>query len=665
MDTPDNTFEPIGQSQVVKVTNKRKSPRLHNSSAGSSVNETATTKKARKNESTQPRAKVCIDVEKSKESVEKSKEQPLVEDQSATSASTVQVSSQNIDIKCPGGQISINVESSSTLLNVRKQIGGHCLLPKNGDFFFEVDGSLVSKKMESASSMGAIVEEGASISVTSRSALLDDTTEVATQKTFSKSSQSAEGKHDSISSPVEAHVDAPVLDEMSVMNHVGNHSRAKPKKVASKGRRTRTMIIEEEKKQILAHKRKLLLYVRECRRAAEERMQQLTEEECKQLELVSVENVQRASSALEESTSRNPMPSQVTSDDSTITIYKPTKDTRVGLVLAQLGTNYLTVRSVAQDSLFIGSLKAGMVIKSVNGVVPASFAHGFGKLKNSEGHVVIVAGPPLVDSTEHARLVELPVHEPSQSVLKVAAQSDDQKQNDATVTFDGSIQSYLVDHKATKRATNKSPGSTSSIASAHTRSEKKSANEEETEEVAVEKRPQVDQTIVNVVHQSSPNTSSQDSKQFIARVKNTFAHQTFAYSNFLELAMKFKTNDLDTTHFARQVVSLFQGHNDLILGFFSFLPNDEDETESISCGREISVVMHAMGALEFNQIGHILYVLAGRISQILDTQIDQSGLRSILHSLHLQDSRFVALFPTVDSLRYELAAYFCMCKAFS
>ena len=129
--------------------------------------------------------------------------------------------------------------------------------------------------------------------------------------------------------------------------------------------------------------------------------------------------------------------------------------------------------------------------------------------------------------------------------------------------------------------------------------------------------------------------------------------------------MKFKTNDLDTTHFARQVVSLFQGHNDLILGFFSFLPNDEDETESISCGREISVVMHAMGALESNQIGHILYVLAGRISQILDTQIDQSGLRSILHSLHLQDSRFVALFPTVDSLRYELAAYFCVCKAFS
>ena len=178
-----------------------------------------------------------------------------------------------------------------------------------------------------------------------------------------------------------------------------------------------------------------------------------------------------------------------------------------------------------------------------------SFAHGFGKLKNSEGHVVIVAGPPLVDSTEHTRLVELPVHEPSQSVLKVAAQSDDQKQNDATVTFDGSIQSYLVDHKATNRATNratnKSPGSTSSIASAHTRSEKKSANEEETEEVAVEKRPQVDQTIVNVVHQSSPNTSSQDSKQFIARVKNTFAHQPFAYSNFLELAMKFKTNDLD------------------------------------------------------------------------------------------------------------------------
>ena len=237
MDTPDNTIEPIGQSQVVKVTQKRKSPRLHSSSAGSSVNETATTKKARKDESTQPRAKVCIDVEKSKESVEKSKEQPLVEDQSATSASTVQVEKASSSLYCPGGQISINVESSSTLLDVRKQIGGHCLLPKNGDFFFEVDGSLVSKKMESASSMGAIVEEGASISVISRSALLDDTTEVATQKNFSESNQSAEGKHDSISSPVEAHVEKPVLDEKSVMNYAGktasSQTQAKTKKASS------------------------------------------------------------------------------------------------------------------------------------------------------------------------------------------------------------------------------------------------------------------------------------------------------------------------------------------------------------------------------------------------------------------------------------------------
>ena len=421
----------------------------------------------------------------------------------------------------------------------------------------------------------------------------------------------------------------------------------------SSSRRTRTMIIEEEKKQILAHKRKLLLYVRECRQAAEKRMQQLTEEECKQLELVSVEDVQRASSALEESTSQNPMPSQVTSDDSTITIYKPTKDTRVGLVLAQHGANYLTVRSVAQDSLFIGSLKAGMVIKSVNGVVPVSFTHGFGVLKNSAGRVVIVAGPLSAQSIEHTRLVELPVHQPSQSVLKVAAQSDDQKQNDATVTFDGSIQSYLVDNKAA----NKSPGSTSSI-------DTDAIVDKETE-VAGEERPQVDQTIVNVVRQSSPNTSTQDSKQFIARVKNTFAHQPFAYSNFLELAMKFKGNDLDTTSFARQVVSLFQGYNDLILGFFSFLPNDEDETESINLRRDIEVARRVMETLETKQIGHIAYILTGRISQILDTQIDQTGLRSILHSLHLQDSRFVALFPTVDSLRYELAAYFCMCKAFS
>ena len=76
---------------------------------------------------------------------------------------------------------------------------------------------------------------------------------------------------------------APIKEQAGKV--ASSHTRTKPEKEnlesskvdRSSSRKTRTMIIEEEKKQILAHKRKLLLYVRECRKAAEERMQKLTD----------------------------------------------------------------------------------------------------------------------------------------------------------------------------------------------------------------------------------------------------------------------------------------------------------------------------------------------------------------------------------------------------
>ena len=66
----------------------------------------------------------------------------------------------------------------------------------------------------------------------------------------------------------------------------------------------------EEKKQILNHRRKLLAYVRMSRTAAEERVNNLSDEECKQLEAVADPledgDIKNDDASLEEPTSQNP-----------------------------------------------------------------------------------------------------------------------------------------------------------------------------------------------------------------------------------------------------------------------------------------------------------------------------------------------------------------------
>ena len=69
----------------------------------------------------------------------------------------------------------------------------------------------------------------------------------------------------------------------------------------------------EEKKQILNHRRKLLAYVRMSRTAAEERVNNLSDEECKQLEAVADPSeegtLKNDDVSLEESTTQNPQSS--------------------------------------------------------------------------------------------------------------------------------------------------------------------------------------------------------------------------------------------------------------------------------------------------------------------------------------------------------------------
>lgn len=64
----------------------------------------------------------------------------------------------------------------------------------------------------------------------------------------------------------------------------------------------------------------------------------------------------------------------------------------------------------------------------------------------------------------------------------------------------------------------------------------------------------------------------EDALAYLEKVKIQFADQLNVYNMFLDIMKEFKAQSIDTTEVIRRVSDLFSGHNDLILGFNTFLP---------------------------------------------------------------------------------------------
>ena len=165
---------------------------------------------------------------------------------------------------------------------------------------------------------------------------------------------------------------------------------------------------------------------------------------------------------------------------------------------------------------------------------------------------------------------------------------------------------------------------------------------------------------------ASEETVKNASQEFIARVKQTLADANHPniYRQFLDLALKVKKEEVDTITFARRVLSLFKGYNELIMGFFSLLPDEQLGGEVQDVGNQVSMIKYVVAVtLEVkpqDQVAHISNLLVRHISKILETQSDHSSLGSILHSLHLEDPRFVSVVPTVETFRAVLSACYQM-----
>lgn len=70
----------------------------------------------------------------------------------------------------------------------------------------------------------------------------------------------------------------------------------------------------------------------------------------------------------------------------------------------------------------------------------------------------------------------------------------------------------------------------------------------------------------------SPKLTSKDAVAYLKAVKEVFSDQRDKYERFLEIMKDFKTHRICTQDVIAKVKELFEGHNDLIMGFNTFLP---------------------------------------------------------------------------------------------
>ncbi|KAJ6845405.1 paired amphipathic helix protein Sin3-like 4 [Iris pallida] len=71
---------------------------------------------------------------------------------------------------------------------------------------------------------------------------------------------------------------------------------------------------------------------------------------------------------------------------------------------------------------------------------------------------------------------------------------------------------------------------------------------------------------------SATKLTTNDALQYLKAVKDTFQDKREKYDEFLEVMKDFKSQRVDTTGVILRVKELFKGHNNLILGFNTFLP---------------------------------------------------------------------------------------------
>ncbi|KAL0662255.1 hypothetical protein Bca4012_099092 [Brassica carinata] len=78
----------------------------------------------------------------------------------------------------------------------------------------------------------------------------------------------------------------------------------------------------------------------------------------------------------------------------------------------------------------------------------------------------------------------------------------------------------------------------------------------------------------DVVFSNGQSPTIRDALHYVSAVRNTFHYDIGKYETFLEVMNDFKAQRDDHNGVIKRIKVLFNGHNDLILGFNTFLPNE-------------------------------------------------------------------------------------------
>lgn len=77
---------------------------------------------------------------------------------------------------------------------------------------------------------------------------------------------------------------------------------------------------------------------------------------------------------------------------------------------------------------------------------------------------------------------------------------------------------------------------------------------------------------------SRPTLTTNDALLYLREVKHRFQHRKEVYDTFLDIMKDFKSQTIDIACVINKVKTLLRGHNDLILGFNTFLPKGSEIT---------------------------------------------------------------------------------------
>jgi paired amphipathic helix protein Sin3a len=170
-----------------------------------------------------------------------------------------------------------------------------------------------------------------------------------------------------------------------------------------------------------------------------------------------------------------------------------------------------------------------------------------------------------------------------------------------------------------------------------------------------------------------PKLKVEDALAYIAKVKMEFGGDKngHIYNQFLDIMKSFKAHEVDTPGVIKQVSDLFEGRNDLILGFNTFLPADQRikretlERVAAAGGRGMQSAQHGKQAEITEQpfgFGHAISYVTKIKRRFLD---DPDTYKTFLDILHMYKEKQRSIEVVLEQISHLFRNHTDLLKGFA